>query len=296
MSARIQATIIGGGFGLYGYLPALIQFPTVDILLPSRYRNVLLARDDIRQYDERIFWHQDEINLLNKCDAVIMAVPPTQQTEWINEIVSSSRIKYLLLEKPLACTPEDSQRLLHSLTRTKINFRIGYNFRYTEWGKKLLGESRGANLIDWSFQAHHFQKNLRTWKRYHNFGGGALRFYGIHIIALLAELGYSSAQYSEFIIGNDNELDRWSSLFTGDGLVPCKVIVDSNNTKSSFHIIFGQENIKITQPFQSEEKIDNADGRVIFLIKILQDLFTSSTQIYPWYEQVNKLWLAAENK
>jgi len=45
-------------------------------------------------------------------------------------------------------------------------------------------------------KADHFKNNKDNWKRDHKQGGGPLRFYGIHLIAVLAELGYTSSRQS----------------------------------------------------------------------------------------------------
>ena len=59
-----MVTIFGGGFGLYGYLPALIDGMNEQVCLPKKYIKVLRARDDLSSFEDKIFWVEDETDAI----------------------------------------------------------------------------------------------------------------------------------------------------------------------------------------------------------------------------------------
>lgn len=67
-------------------------------------------------------------------------------------------------------------------------------------------------------------------------GGGALRFYGIHLIALLAEWGYTTAARS--VVHDDGEAGApaWQAAIVGPGLPPVHVAIDSDSPFTCFSI------------------------------------------------------------
>jgi len=190
--------ILGSGFGLYGYLPALIEAGEKNILLPVRYKDKFSARSELQKYAGYVQWVFDDRVLFEMIDSIVLALPPEYQLDLVKKLIHIKNIKNLLLEKPLAISPEESSKLIDDLVHSNKRFRIGYNFRFTSWGSgifELLNSishpvSFNRLYISWSFIAPHYSNNALVWKRFNSLGGGALRFYGIHLIALLAEIGY----------------------------------------------------------------------------------------------------------
>ncbi len=292
----MKVTIIGGGFGLYGYLPALIDSCRVDVILPARYKERLQDRADIRHYIEKIEWMDDEGALLTQCDGAVVAQQPARQVEWVERCLAHKNISYLFLEKPLAPSPDSSISLLDTLQASGKKFRIGFNFRYMPWGKDLLRDKAGIKNVVWTFHAHHYAKNVDTWKRQHGAGGGALRFYGIHVVALLAEIGYDAAQFSKIGAQNDGEADSWEAEITGPGLPPCHVLVDSRKDENKF-IIEGMDNkTELSGPFATLPQDGVKDQRIPLLTEGLLDLFSGPEIYYDWYSRSNKLWHSIEEK
>ena len=284
--------IIGGGFGLYGYLPALSQHRDVTILLPMRYQKRVKERADIRHLYSDIEWVNDNDAVLNQCDGLIIALPPVQQYEWVKKCLYYGHINHLFLEKPLASSPELAHELLSNLILSKKKFRVGYNFRHTEWGQSVRKKTHGVKQVHWHFRAHHYAENLKTWKREHDQGGGALRFYGIHLIALLAELGYTDVTYSKMNMSSNN-VSGWDAELTGDSLVPCEISISSNSDSTRFDVVDSSgENYKLSNPFQvlQQQKKSNTDLRVPFLTQGLQDLFCNHYTYHNWYHHTNLLW------
>ena len=65
-------TIIGKGFGLYGYLPAVIQNKS-RLILPIEYKSTIENRDDIRKYLNYLIWADNISDAIFKADNIILA-------------------------------------------------------------------------------------------------------------------------------------------------------------------------------------------------------------------------------
>ncbi len=290
----MKATILGSGFGLYGYLPALIAC-NVSVILPMRYQSIILQRPDLAHYYSLIEWAPSEDIILSQCDAIIIALPPAQQINLLKKCLGYSNLNYYLLEKPLAVSPSEANYILELMTHSKKKFRIGYNFRWTDWGKTLLKQNNGLEEIIWEFHAHHYAKNIQTWKRFHKEGGGALRFYGIHLIALLAEIGYKNVLFSETIQSNEGELESWTGILGGTHLSNCRVTIHTHSMNSIFQVKHNKNIYTFTHPFEAARAENNSiDMRVPYLISTLRDLLNDDRQSYDWYKQVNQLWQSIE--
>jgi hypothetical protein len=306
----VVATILGSGFGLYGYLPALIEGCKQKIVLPLRYQKKLLDRPELASYFSKIDWVSDENLALQRADTVIIALRPADQFTWVTESLKQSNVKYLRLEKPLAESPNRARELFNNLLISKITFRIGYIFRHTAWARQFsshLGQNlaSGNVRIQWYFRAHHFRNNLDSWKRYTASGGGAIRFYGIHLLALLAEIGYRSVISSQVGgLPSLDQIERWKGVFTGDSLPICEVIVDSNSDKTFFLVEQNDPSERslvfadLKDPFDisDEEKVSHLDQRVPLLADACRLILEDSTIQYKWYDAALDLWSAVEEK
>jgi len=304
--------IIGSGFGLYGYLPALAAEYNEQIALPERYRPRFVGRAELAPYEERVHWVTDEAAALDGAEGVVLALRPTNQAEWAQRCIRRANVARLLLEKPLAESPEHAAVLLDNLVASKKVFRIGYTFRYTWWGKVLLdtlSSKRGGARqlsIHWSFLAHYYRHELRSWKRFSAEGGGAIRFYGIHLIALLAEAGYSEVTTSRVASGAPGEVQEWTASFAGTGLPECDVKVDTRSQASGFlvhEIATGSSagvDIALRSPFEVEghikDQTTDVDERVPVLRALCRSLFEEPSVENEWYDATITLWRRVEAK
>jgi len=301
--------IFGSGFGLYGYLPALISCQQA-VVLPDRYRNRLNARPELHSYAKQVEWTADEYAALQRATGIVIALSPSQQLEWVPRCLLQSNLEYLLLEKPLAQSPQSSAALFDKLLSSGKNFRIGYTFRYTPWGKQLLTQLRCTHNVSklsirWFFQAHHFRHNMQTWKRSHTAGGGVIRFYGVHIIALLAEIGYSDVILSKAIGFPADECEKWQAIFTGAGLPPCEITIDSRASINQFQVVPQLASVKnvttinLDDPFNLGNQANTCkmlDQRVPILQQLCSSLWQPNTNRYERYAAAIQLWLTVENK
>ncbi len=101
-------TIIGSGFGLYGYLPAIIKGLQGEVVLPERYLPKIRVRPELKDLEECILWVKNKELALQKATKLIVAVPPSIQSEVVRNSIESSKIKTVYIEKPVAPTPKDA--------------------------------------------------------------------------------------------------------------------------------------------------------------------------------------------
>ena len=217
--------IIGSGFGLYGYLPALVEGLGQTVVLPQSYKEKVLQRPELSGSLPGIRWVADEAAALAQADAVVIAVPPQRQFEIVSFCVKLPRIDKLILEKPVAPTPRLATELMAKIDAARKHFCVGYTLMNTAWFSSLAWPASSPDnpsevRLSWTFMAHHFSRDLPTWKRRHAEGGGVLRFFGIHLLAILAHYGYDGLRHSTLSGLHPNEPDCWDAVFTGAGLPP----------------------------------------------------------------------------
>ena len=93
--------IIGSGFGLYGYLPAMLLHQSGPVLLAERSRPRLVGRPELAWTLPRIAWARDSRELLERASVLAIAIPPVAQQILLEESPGLCA-RALLLEKPIA--------------------------------------------------------------------------------------------------------------------------------------------------------------------------------------------------
>jgi predicted dehydrogenase len=306
MGEAARFTILGSGFGLYGYLPALLELGH-RVALPIRYQSVVSGRAELSQFVPRVDWRADVEAALATADSVVVALRPAEQANWIPRLVRMPNIRQLILEKPIAPTPGLSASLLDDLERAGKRYRIGYTFRLLPWAHQLrlaLGEGVKGASLDWTFLAHHYRNDLANWKRYDAEGGGALRFYGIHFVALLAELGYDDISASMAWGPSDAETQRWEATFTSPSLAPFTVNIDSAAGETLFRIELhgagqGMDTIASQpDPFSGERSANpqGQDIRVAVLERLCRSLSQDDDDHARRQQAIVRLWERVEEK
>jgi hypothetical protein len=192
--------------------------------------------------------------------------------------------------------------LLRDLRRGGKSVRIGFTLLHAGWHPGLRWPARSAaDRVDigWSFMAHHFAHDLSNWKRKRSEGGGVLRFFGIHLLALLAMHGYEDLRDSVLEGETTDEPRRWSATFEGRAVPPCHVRVDSAAAASDFHIdaCSGAQSKTLfasSDPFADEPAIGAHDPRVGVLERFLGSFREDDDRYDALYDAVNRLWAKAE--
>jgi predicted dehydrogenase len=297
----VKTGILGSGFGLYGYLPAVLSTGRSGVVLPERYRAKLLARADVSRFDPQIEWAADENAVLELSDALIISQRPQDQVPRALAASAVPRLKRLLLEKPLAPTPKQAAHLLSSLRAAGQRVRLGFGFRYLPWASELAAQVSGDERAEpvklkWHFRAHHYRTGINGWKSSHAAGGGALRFYGIHLVALLAELGYSGVTSGHLLGSDADDAARWQAQFTGTGLRLFDVDVNTNASEAGFSVTLGDESLTaLSEPFGELADAGGLDRRVSVLASLCADLFDAGDDSPAWHAGSVTLWERAES-
>ena len=296
-------TIVGGGFGLYGYLPALFNIFGGGIILPEVYRKIVTSRVELRQFDEQIQWEHSVESALLKSAGVVIATPPLAQIELLREILILDNIKEIVIEKPVAPTVDAAIQLFDNEALKLKRIRVGYTFIYSDWYpllRKVVENSPNAIKIIWNFEADHIAKNKETWKRYHSLGGGVLRFYGIHIIAVLASLGYETVIRSNLEEIISNQPIGWEAVFHGNALPKCNISISINSNKNEFMIIDIHKNgsekpsYLAATPFDSPKNNQSQDVRVPILESLIRTFDFEDYRYSLLYREINSLWNKVE--
>jgi predicted dehydrogenase len=295
----MKVAIFGSGFGLYGYLPALVGLGCA-VVLPERYRAVLESRSELADFARIVEWVADEGAALDRAEALVLARRPADQAGMMADILRRPHLQRLLLEKPLAPDPEGAERLQALLLASGKLFRTGYILGFTDWGKLLIAQSRDPQVrsdlaIHWSFRAHHYATGRHNWKRAHAEGGGALRFYGIQLIALAAEMGFDTALRSTTKAARPGEVESWSASLADKAGRRCELSVDSNTEPNRFAITSSAmgDTKQLDDPFATTIA-EGADRRVPLLSSMCAEMLGSTQPALPHHLKTVALWQAIE--
>lgn len=297
----IDTYVLGSGFGLYGYLPALLQTKTHRPIINERTKNKLISRSELIRYLPLVHVCQFEYST-RFIEQLVIALPPIEQENVVKNIAKDTYLRKVYLEKPVATTPKNAELVLNKLKSLNLEIKVGYLFVYLDWYKKLLtviSQKRndlGTISIHWLFKAHHWTHDANTWKINHNMGGGALRFYGIHIIAVAAKLGYEKVQSSEVKQDGTGNVKVWCASFKADGMPIFNVLVDTCSTDSLFQVIDSQTGAiaTLTEPFEpTRQVLNHQDIRCSILLEHIGS--RDDEKDTQWYQDTNKLWQATED-
>ncbi len=132
--------------------------------------------------------------------------------------------------------------------------------------------------------------NFLIWKSQHHEGGGVLRFYGIHLIAILASVGNIKIISSSLYLTNQKIVVRWIAFFNIKNIT-IKIDINSNSMEESFFISADEFSlVNQKNPFSTSIEHFAEDSRIHFLVKILGSLNESNAPYYALYRKTVDLW------
>lgn len=300
--------ILGGGFGLYGYLPAVAGMDQNPILLPTRYKEKFSSRSELKEFHTQIRWIKSDDDLIKEATTLIISRRPKDQFELLDKLLNKSQIKNIIFEKPFAQNPEQAMKMQESIRGSDKRCSVGFIFRHLPWATFLKKELHLQKLLSpkkyelkWDFMAHHYEKDIQNWKRTHSDGGGVIRFYGIHLIALLAEWGYDKVNHSNIFRGpQDGDYSKWDATFSNFNLPDFRVKIDSFNLNSSFFIKNNLDSeflYKVRDPFSDDHSVqsnNHIDPRCRYIKRVLIE---NSVQNELWPDRFSRainLWKMVE--
>ncbi len=270
--------ILGQGFGLYGYLPAIVDLAPLSIVTLARYQDTLRSRPELAAFASLTTFVEHRAEVLARCDTLVVAMRPQDQETLIEEVLTCGWRGTIILEKPIARTPAHAAALIERLIAADLMFSVGFSLLETSWARELL-HLCAATLPDclefnWRFMAQHYKHNTPTWKRRVVDGGGCLRFYGIHLIAVLARIaewtpqtctalgadGEDSACLLTLSSGNSRAIVNCDSRWEG---APCFEVTAMESAKVLW-------SLSLTDPFTETPELpmqDSAQDRRVRYVK-----------------------------
>jgi predicted dehydrogenase len=276
--------VLGAGFGMYGWIPAIATLPGAEIATLEKYRDVFKARKELGELAKRIEFVAGVDELIDRSDSLVVAQRPRDHVEAVNMLARTGWKGTVVVEKPLAPRPEEALALIETAAKAGIRLVPGFSIAKTEWAYALAGQlAEDAAMdvqIDWRFEANHYAAARDTWKRRLSEGGGALRFYAIHLIAWLAQTGpWEAVQCRPVAVEDDAAVEF--SVMRGKGKVSVRcdsrydgAALFSVRATRAGATVFGAS---LKDPFEDSNSSDGkraaySDRRIPYLIRILKDV------------------------
>lgn len=216
---RKEILILGGGFGIYGYLPATCE-KGWNVTTLDRYRKIIERRSELENYIERVQYEAEDSLDVGVFDAIVLARTPTKQFDFLKS--NTGYRGHYYLEKPLGADIHMYKSALELIQENKLKFTIAYLFRFQEWFGHLISmknELSNVNLI-WTIR----KNSINSWKLDAHKGGGLLSYYGVHVLSLIVDL-----QIHEYEVSCFHDEDQLN------------IAIRNENFRSSFIVKYGIE-------------------------------------------------------
>ena len=268
--------ILGGGFGLYGYLPAFANLK-YEIFTLSKYESFVRKRADLNKYIRDINFLKEE-DLVSEVDYICIARNPESQYEFLVNY-KNYEFDHLYLEKPIAHNPAAYKKCIENLEIQKTNFSVFYSLTYMDWYSNIVTEiMQGVDqnfLIEWKIK-----QSASTWKQDSSKGGGILKFYGIHFIKMFID--------SNLLLKDTKMSKNKLELYLeSKNLNSLKIKIEYSN-KNLFSIYKNKQiQINSSNPFLNEIIPELPDPRIKILEKYIQSNFNNSLVL----EKNIEIWL-----
>jgi len=162
---------------------------TVD--LPEELRLVALCRRDrvagvaaARHYGCRYTPDIDAIVTAPDVDAVAIVVPPTLHADICEAAAASG--KAILLEKPVAPSPADAERISAALARNRVPFMVAHTLRFNTTVRAVRDRILDIAPLHTIFLSQRFEQSPLVWLDQPSIsGGGIILHTGVHSFDLL---------------------------------------------------------------------------------------------------------------
>jgi hypothetical protein len=256
----LRLSVFGGGFGLYGYLPAALTLEW-EVATLTKYKPLIEKRPELTKYIKKIEFYESESQLLKISDGVAFARNPESQYSFIKTNLEHLRKKkHVFLEKPLSDSIENSNFLLENLSRNRVKYSLGYLFIHTDWYEMML-QNRDSNFfIHWKIPVVE-----SSWKSDNLKGGGLANFYLVHLVPVMIGLGFSIQRAKIHL-----EKDRISIICENQNRI--EILAELNSSDFSFKIWGDDKSKKIfiaETPFGARPRAGQVDPRIEALRRYL---------------------------
>ena len=257
----MRLSIFGGGFGLYGYLPAALSLDW-EVATLTKYKPLIETRAELSRYIKKIEFYESDAKLLEFGNAVAFARTPENQHSFIiNNLMYLKMKDHVFLEKPLSQSIENSIYLLKNLSQSNVKYSLGYLFTHTDWYQKISQSREKDFFIHWKIPVVE-----SSWKNDVVKGGGLANFYLVHAVPVLIGLGFtihnsiidSTKNSLSIVCENQNRIEILAELTSSDDF---SFVISSNNKSKN---IFTAQT-----PFGTRPKAGEVDPRIEALKKYL---------------------------
>ena len=286
---------LGSGFALYGYLK-YFSLKKCNLYTLEKYKTIIKKRSDLNRIYSKIIFKRNDKELLDHCNEVVVARRPIDQEKFINNILKKKiNLKKYHFEKPLCSNPKRSLEVLYKLKKNKFNFNIGYLFFYTEFYKKFIKTCKHNINVNWEFMSYDLEKNKTSWKFNLSKGGGPLRFYGIHFIAILSKKYKNFENITSVITFKKNIPIRWKCKIITSSKKKIEISINTFARKNKFTIFSGNKSLyNSLSPFGNYQKNKKKDYRIKYIDYMISDLRKNNK--YKVYKDSMILWKKIEDK
>ena len=269
--------ILGGGFGLYGYLPAFanLQF---EIFTLSKYENFIKKRPDLSKYIDKVNFLNEEKELIKKVDYINIARNPESQYQFLIHNKPYS-FKHLYIEKPIAHQTIAYKKCIENFETENTSFSVFYSLTYMDWYNNIIEEIQQEIDKDYTILWKIKQKSS-SWKQDISRGGGMLKFYGIHFIQMFIDANLTLKNIS--MSKNKLEINLESKNINF-----LTIFIESSD-KNSFSVYKNKEIlINSSNPFLREIIPELPDPRIEILEKYIQSDSSTALEL----EKNTLIWL-----
>ncbi len=269
--------ILGGGFGLYGYLPAFanLQF---EIFTLSKYENYIKKRPDLSKYIDKVNFLNEEKELIKNVDYINIARNPESQYQFLIHNKPYS-FKHLYIEKPIAHQTIAYKKCIENFETENTSFSVFYSLTYMDWYNNIIEEIQQEIDKEYTILWKIKQKSS-SWKQDISRGGGMLKFYGIHFIQMFidAKLTLKNITMSKNKLEINLESKNINFL---------TIFIESSD-KNSFSVYKNKEIlINSSNPFLREIIPELPDPRIEILEKYIQSDSSTALEL----EKNTLIWL-----
>ena len=228
----------------------------VDLCFHNRSR--LAAENFAEKFNGSTADHFEE--LLQRCDAVVIATPPEVHTEAVLAALAAGRS--VLVEKPLCVTPQELQLIEVAASNSSAILMVAENYYYKP-STLLLRETIGWGGIGTVAQLRLGKCSQQVavgWKSAH----GALLEGGIHFVALAADLmdAASSPQTeSPPIVSPSRVVAKFP---TWDGTPERQALVNLTYGDINAELHYAWDVPALLKGTLQHCRADGSDGRILF--------------------------------
>jgi predicted dehydrogenase len=251
--------VLGSGFGLYGHIPALVElgYPVKTL---ARYQTVLDSRSELAALRSKLKFVETEAEVLAQTVAIVLARRPQDNVQQaISLRTTSASLPTLVMEKPLASTPQGAASLLQEFAGAQV--RTPFLLRWCNWTpalQRVLGSGGKRLAIEWGYSP---SGPPSRWKANHMAGGGMLGFYFIHVIAFITFL-FPQFTISRFFVEADDAGTRLE-LEVVAGNQAARVSFEAGGARNFFRTVVDDQVIESADtPFGPTPRAGVRDPRI----------------------------------